>query len=218
MIYQWFTVEKTAAMCISMSSLLPLSLERQTEQAFFACLLSPSSDWLTSLWVTCYQAYHWSHSGAFTLVNAAGSCCVCSYRRADTRFQSLTTGCFWTLSYTVLLLVQVIAGQSANVGVTSRVTVRSLSKDELLLWSLNLAWEMLHTTFVLTIVPSFCLFNRNFPPNNPSAFSIFNSVSPSWLTAGTRRFRVRGRTPEVNKVVLTALKYFIALISATIIS
>ena len=35
---------------------------------------------------------------------------------------------------------------------------------------------------------------------------------------GTRRFRVRGqRTPEVNKVALTALKYFIALISATII-
>ena len=36
---------------------------------------------------------------------------------------------------------------------------------------------------------------------------------------GTRRFRVRGqRTPEVNKVALTAFKYFIALISATIIS
>ena len=36
---------------------------------------------------------------------------------------------------------------------------------------------------------------------------------------GMRRFRVRGqRTPEVNKVALTALKYFIALISATIIS
>ena len=47
MIYQWFTVEKTAAMCISMSSLLPLEL--QTEQAVFARLLSPSSDWLTAL-------------------------------------------------------------------------------------------------------------------------------------------------------------------------
>ena len=35
---------------------------------------------------------------------------------------------------------------------------------------------------------------------------------------GTRRFRVRGqRTPEVNKVALTALKYFIALISAALI-
>ena len=178
MIYQWFTVEKTAAMCIP-CPLFCLSLERQTEQAVFACLLSPSSDWLTALWVTCYQAYHWSHSGAFTLVNTAESCYVCSYRRAATRFQSLTTGCFWTLSYTVLMLVQVIAGQSANVGVTSRVTVRSLSKDKPLLWSLDSAWQMLHTT--LTIVPSFCLFNRNFP--------------------------------EVNKVALTALKYFIALIS-----
>ena len=36
---------------------------------------------------------------------------------------------------------------------------------------------------------------------------------------GTRRFRVRGqRTPEVNKVALTALKYFIALIAATLIA
>ena len=36
---------------------------------------------------------------------------------------------------------------------------------------------------------------------------------------GTRRFRVRGqRTPEVNKVALTALKYFITLIAATLIA
>ena len=36
---------------------------------------------------------------------------------------------------------------------------------------------------------------------------------------GTRRFRVSGqRTPEVNKVALTALKYFIALIAATLIA
>src|SRR4029434_512613 len=33
---------------------------------------------------------------------------------------------------------------------------------------------MLHTTLVLSIVLSFCLLNRNFPPNNPSALSIFN--------------------------------------------
>src|SRR4029434_8359883 len=33
---------------------------------------------------------------------------------------------------------------------------------------------MLHTTLVLSIVPSFLLLNRNFPPNNPSALSIFN--------------------------------------------
>ena len=36
---------------------------------------------------------------------------------------------------------------------------------------------------------------------------------------GTRRFRVRGqRTPEVNKVALIALKYFNALIAATLIA
>ena len=36
---------------------------------------------------------------------------------------------------------------------------------------------------------------------------------------GTRRFRVRGqRTPEVNKVALTALKYFNALITAKLIA
>src|SRR4029434_4169448 len=33
---------------------------------------------------------------------------------------------------------------------------------------------MLHTTLVLSIVPSFCLLNRDFPPNNPSALSIFS--------------------------------------------
>src|SRR4029434_1807280 len=38
---------------------------------------------------------------------------------------------------------------------------------------------MLHTTLVLSIVPSFCLLNRNFPPNNPSALSIFNYRSSS---------------------------------------
>ena len=34
---------------------------------------------------------------------------------------------------------------------------------------------------------------------------------------GTRRFRVRGQR-TVNKVALTALKYFIALIAATLIA
>src|SRR4029434_7326031 len=33
---------------------------------------------------------------------------------------------------------------------------------------------MLHTTLVWSIVPSFCLLNRNFPPRKPSALSIFN--------------------------------------------
>src|SRR4029434_3481392 len=32
---------------------------------------------------------------------------------------------------------------------------------------------MLHTTSVLSIVPSFWLLNRDFPPNHPSALSIF---------------------------------------------
>src|SRR4029434_2339793 len=77
--------------------------------------------------------------------------------------------------------------------------------------------------FSLSIVPSFSLLNRNVPPNNPSALSIFHyRLCLSYLTdvtSGTRRYRVIGqRTPEVNKVVLTALKYCIALISATIIS
>src|SRR4029434_2778518 len=38
---------------------------------------------------------------------------------------------------------------------------------------------MLHTTLVLSIVPSFWLLNRDFPPNNPSALSIFNYRSGS---------------------------------------
>src|SRR4029434_3433732 len=39
---------------------------------------------------------------------------------------------------------------------------------------LNSALQMLHTTLVLSIVPSFWLLNRDFPPNIPSALSIFN--------------------------------------------
>src|SRR4029434_4524705 len=38
---------------------------------------------------------------------------------------------------------------------------------------------MLHTTLVLSIVPSFWLLNRDFPPNNPSALSLFNYRSGS---------------------------------------
>src|SRR4029434_10415079 len=38
---------------------------------------------------------------------------------------------------------------------------------------------MLHTTLVLSIVPSFWLLNRDSPPNNPSALSIFNYRSGS---------------------------------------
>src|SRR4029434_2039610 len=62
---------------------------------------------------------------------------------------------------------------------------------------------MLHTTLVLSIVPSFCLLNRNFPPNNPSALSIFNyRLGLSYLT-DCRLAAVCAmgqRTPEVNKV------------------
>ena len=61
--------------------------------------------------------------------------------------------------------------------------------------------------FVLTIVPSFCLFNRNFPPNNPSAFSIFNSVSPSLLTAGTQRFCV-GENTRSKQSCVNCVKIF----------
>ena len=45
-------------------------------------------------------------------------CSVCSYRRPAIYLQSVTTGCFWTLSYTVLMFDQVLAGQSANVGIS----------------------------------------------------------------------------------------------------
>src|SRR4029434_10759418 len=77
---------------------------------------------------------------------------------------------------------------------------------------------MLHTTLVLSIVPSFCLLNRNFPPNNLSALSFCTCrLGLSYLTDAAVLSRGQ-RTPEVNKVALTALKYFIALISATIIS
>ena len=115
-------------MYVSMSSPLPLS-GAADRTGCFSLPLEPIL-WLADCtWVARYQAYHWSHSGAFTLVNTAECCYVCSYRRAATYFQSVTTGCFWTFSYTVLMLVQVIAGQSANVGVTSRVTVRSFSPE-----------------------------------------------------------------------------------------
>src|SRR4029434_7310781 len=42
---------------------------------------------------------------------------------------------------------------------------------------------MLHTTLVLSVVPSFLLLNGNFLPNNPSALSIFNyHLGLSYLT------------------------------------
>ena len=120
-IYQWFKVKKN---CCNVYFHVLSSASRWREQAVYACLLSPS-DWLTALWVTRDQAYYWSHSSAFTisLVNTAESHVFMfgySYRRPATYLQS---ECFWTVSYTVLMFVQVLAGQSANVGGTSRVTV-----------------------------------------------------------------------------------------------
>src|SRR4029434_557232 len=51
---------------------------------------------------------------------------------------------------------------------------------------------MLHTTFVLLIVPSFWLLNRDFPPNNPSALSIFNYRSGSQTFSVIPHFEQEG--------------------------
>src|SRR4029434_5825869 len=51
---------------------------------------------------------------------------------------------------------------------------------------------MLHTTLVLSIVLSFCLLNRNFPPNNPSALSIFNYRSGCQTFSVIPHFEQRG--------------------------
>ena len=77
-----------------------LSLELQTEQAVFTCLLSPSSDWLTALWVTHDQAYHRSHSGAFMMVNRAERHVMFGYiyRRPATCLLCVAfgvEGCWW---------------------------------------------------------------------------------------------------------------------------
>ena len=56
-------------------------------------------------------------------------CCVCSYRRPATYLQSVTTGCFWTVGYTVLMFVQVLAGPTANLGITSRFTVQTFTTE-----------------------------------------------------------------------------------------
>ena len=127
MIYQWFKVGKTAAMCISMSSLLSLWSCRQNR------LFSPASwalIWLADC--TLSDTRPGLSPVSFTLaVNTAESQVMFGYiySRPATYLQSITTGCFWTLSYTVLMFVQVLAGESANVGVTSRVTVRSFTTE-----------------------------------------------------------------------------------------
>ena len=140
-------MSKRLLLCVFPCPLFCLSLELQTEQAVYARLLSPSSDWLTALW--------W-HT---------------------------------TRPITGLILAQYTAVQLVNTAESAASVIAKFS--------------LTHATynFVLTIVPSFCLFNRNFPPNNPSALSIFNSVSPSWLTAGTRRFRVGENTGSKQSCV-----------------
>ena len=136
MIYQWFTVEKTAAMCTSMSSLLPLSGAADRTGCF--CPPLEPLLWLADC----------------TLSGTLPGLSLVSFWRIHTAVQLVNT-----------------AESAASV----------IAK-----------FSLTHATynFVLTIVPSFCLFNRN----NPSAFSIFNSVSPSLLTAGTWRFRVGENT------------------------
>ena len=160
MIYLSGLLSKRLLLCVLPCPLFCLSLELQTEQAVFARLLSPSSDWLTALWVARYQAYHWSHSGAFTLVNTAES--------------------------------------AASV-------------------MLNSAWQMLHTTLFWQLFRHFASLIETFRPTIPQLSpSSTRSLLVDWLQA--RGGFVSGKTPEVNKVALTALKYFIALISATLIS
>ena len=94
-----------------------------------------------------------------------------------------------TRPITGLILAQYTAVQLVNTAESAASVIATFS--------------LTHATynFVLTIVPSFCLFNRNFPPNNPSASSIFNSVSPSLLTACTRRFRVGENTGSKQSCV-----------------
>ena len=119
MIYQWFKVEKTAC------PLFCLSLVFQTEQAVFACLIHYS--WAPAL--IGWLHFEWHATRPFpglilahwlSLVNTAESHVVMFgyiYRRPATYSQSVTTGCFLTVSYTLLMFVQVLEGQSANVGV-----------------------------------------------------------------------------------------------------
>ena len=147
MIYQWFTVEKTAAMCISMSSLLPLS-GAADRTGCFCPPLEPL------LWL------------------------------ADCTLSGMLPG----LSL-VLILAQYTAVQLVNTAESAASVIATFSLT-------NATYN-----FVLTIVPSFCLFNINFTPNNPSASSIFNSVSPSLLTACTRRFRVGENTGSKQSCV-----------------
>ena len=119
---------------MSMSSLLPLSGAADRTGCFLLPLepllwladctlsdtrpgLSPVSFW--RIWLSLAVNTAESHVGMFGY----------RYRRPATYLQSVTTGCFWTVSYTVILFVQVLAGQTSKVRVTSGVTVQSFTMD-----------------------------------------------------------------------------------------
>src|SRR4029434_9529859 len=65
---------------------------------------------------------------------------------------------------------------------------------------------MLHTTLVLSIVPSFWLLNRDFPPNNPSALSIFNYRS------GSQTFSVIPHFEQGSHKMVGQAPYFRAIL------
>src|SRR4029434_546054 len=77
---------------------------------------------------------------------------------------------------------------------------------------------MLHTTLVLSVVPSFSLLNRNFPPNNPSGLSIFNYLLGLFYLTDCRHAAVSCQGSKHTGSKQSKQKYLIALISATIIS
>ena len=157
MIYQWFTIEKTAAMCISMSSLLPLSGAADRTGCF-----SPPLEPL--LWLA--------------------DCTLSG------TLPGLSLVSFWRIH-----LVNTAESAASVI--------------------LNSAWQMLHTTLFWRLFRHFASlpFRPTIPQLSPSST---RSLLVYWLQA--RGGFVSGKTPEVNKVALTALKYFIALIAATLIA
>ena len=109
---------------LKLKPLLPLSGVHDRTGCFclpHSLFMSPCSDWLTALWVTGDLVFHRFHFGTWLfLVNTAEShVFMFGYRYRRPATYSVTTGCFWMVSYTVLMFVLVLEGQSANVGVPS---------------------------------------------------------------------------------------------------
>ena len=105
MIYQGFKVVKTAAVCISMSSLLPLSGAADRTGCFLLPLeplLWLADCHLSGTWPGLSPDSFWSIWRPLA-VNTAESHIMFGYicRRPATCWQSVTTGCFWTVCYTV---------------------------------------------------------------------------------------------------------------------